>query len=860
MTKIKGFSQKLNKKAETTGANQGNKRELEELLNSLNEQQKEAVVEKEGALLVLAGAGSGKTKVLTTRIVNLVKTGVNPYKILAVTFTNKAAKEMQERLSKMLGEAVVKKMWVGTFHNICGRILRFDIENYKSPDGRKWDKNYVIYDDSDTNTIIKNAIKKLNIDDKVFAPKLVKAAISNAKSKMQDAYTFSTRARDYRSQKISEIYYEYEKQLMANNAIDFDDMLLLTVNLLSTNEEVRNKYHERFSHILVDEFQDTNISQYMLIRHLYSNGKTDEELKGRSLCVVGDVDQSIYSWRGADYKIILNFQSDYKNSKLIKLEKNYRSVGTILDAANAIIVHNTERVSKNLYSTKGQGDKIDIYEAQDESNEAYYIARQIRNYTGSLNDCAVLYRTNAQSRAIEEALISQGIAYRMVGGLKFYDRKEVKDIIAYLKLLYNRHDSQSLKRIINVPKRSIGDTTVKKIQELADSMDYSMYDIIENIDEYDDFSSGIKVKLKAFKDLLDKLDAEKEKMALAEFIAFVIEKTGYLAELKQEDTEEAESRIENLQELVNVARDFSPDEEDNILGEFLAQVALVSDLDETPDADNAVTLMTLHAAKGLEFDTVFLAGLEEGIFPHGRSIGESSSWQDLEEERRLMYVGVTRAKKKLYITYAKRRQMWGRTEYFQPSRFLFEIPENLTDRQLSDDSILSSGRNSTFKQAVSKIKSDRSGYVEKTNSFGSNFVAPVSGQTVQSISKVVKPKPTYNQKETKQNNFVKREAFVVKNEINKAKDEEKIKKLLEDNPIQRMLEERKRKQAAQAAAENSEASRNEFAKGDRVFHGKFGIGHIEEIKEIGSSKMYVIDFGKQGKKAVDALYSNLKKF
>ena len=318
---------------------------MEELLQSMNDEQREAVVEKEGALLVLAGAGSGKTKVLTTRIVNLVKSGVNPYKILAVTFTNKAAKEMRERLSKMIGEEVVKKMWVGTFHNICGRILRFDIENYKSPDGKKWDNNYVIYDESDSNTIIKNAIKKLNLDDKTYAPKLVKAAISNAKSKMQDAYTFSTRARDYRTQKISEIYDEYEKQLMANNAIDFDDMLLLTVNLLSTNEEVRNKYHERFSHILVDEFQDTNISQYMLIRHLYSNGKADSDLKGRSLCVVGDVDQSIYSWRGADYKIILNFQTDYRNAKLIKLEKNYRSVATILDAANAIIVNNTERVS-----------------------------------------------------------------------------------------------------------------------------------------------------------------------------------------------------------------------------------------------------------------------------------------------------------------------------------------------------------------------------------------------------------------------------------------------------------------------------------------------------------------------------------
>ena len=834
---------------------------MEELLSSLNEQQRQAVVEKEGTLLVLAGAGSGKTKVLTTRIVNLVKSGINPYKILAVTFTNKAAKEMRERLSKMVGEDVVKKMWVGTFHNICGRILRFDIENYKSPDGKKWDNNYVIYDEADSNAIIKNAIKKLNLDEKTYAPKLVKAAISNAKSKMQDAYTFSTRARDYRTQKISEIYEEYEKQLLANNAIDFDDMLLLTVNLLSTNEEVRNKYHERFSHILVDEFQDTNISQYMLIKHLYSNGKAETDLKGRSLCVVGDVDQSIYSWRGADYKIILNFQADYRNSKLIKLEQNYRSVGTILDAANAIIVNNTERVSKNLYSTKGQGDKIDIYESQDESGEAYYIANKIKNnYLSSLNDCAVLYRTNSQSRAIEEALISQGISYRMVGGLKFYDRKEVKDIIAYLKLLYNRHDSQSLKRIINVPKRSIGDTTVKKMQEIATGMDYSLYDVIQNIEEYEDFSSGVKTKLRAFSDLLDKLDKNKTSLNLPEFIAFVIEETGYLAELKQEDTEESHARIENLQELVNVARDFVPDAEDNILGEFLAQVALVSDLDETPDTDNAVTLMTLHAAKGLEFDTVFLAGLEEGIFPHSRSLNNNS---EMEEERRLMYVGVTRAKQKLYITYAKRRQMWGETRYYTPSRFLAEIPENLTNATSADDSVSSYESRSTFKQAVNKIKADKSGYVEKSNSFGKGFVAPIPSQNTQNISKVVKPKPTKQfvpSEPPKRPVFVKKEAFVVKNKENMARDEEKVKKLLEDNPIKRMLEEKKAKEAAITAANSTESVPSSYAIGDRVFHEKFGIGHISEIKNIGSSSMYIIDFGKQGKKAVDSLYANLKKF
>ncbi len=823
---------------------------MEELLQSLNDEQREAVVEKEGALLVLAGAGSGKTKVLTTRIVNLVKSGVNPYKILAVTFTNKAAKEMRERLSKMIGEEVVKKMWVGTFHNICGRILRFDLENYKSTDGRKWDNNYVIYDETDSNAIIKNAIKKLNLDEKVYAPKLVKAAISNAKSKMQDAYTFSTRARDYRTQKISEIYDEYEKQLMANNAIDFDDMLLLTVNLLSTNEEVRNKYHERFSHILVDEFQDTNISQYMLIRHLYSNGKADSDLKGRSLCVVGDVDQSIYSWRGADYKIILNFQTDYRNAKLIKLEKNYRSVATILDAANAIIVNNTERVSKNLYSTKGKGEKIDIYEAQDEAGEAYYIANKIKNYAGNLNDYAILYRTNSQSRAIEEALISQGISYRMVGGLKFYDRKEIKDLIAYLKIIYNRHDSQSLKRIINVPKRAIGDTTVKKIQDIASSMDYSMYEVIQSINDYDDFNASTKTKLTNFAELLDKLEKNKDTLSLPEFIAFIIEETGYLAELKQEDTEESQSRIENLQELVNVARDFAPDEEDNILGEFLAQVALVSDLDETPDADNAVTLMTLHAAKGLEFETVFLAGLEEGIFPHSRSLNSNT---EMEEERRLMYVGVTRAKQKLYITYAKRRQMWGETRYYNPSRFLVEIPDSLTERNTSEDSS-SSYSGSTFKQAVNKLKIDRSGYVEKTTSFGAGFVAPTPNQQAQSISRVVKPKPTSNYKPPQP---VKKEAFIVKNAQNKTKDEEKVQKLLEDNPIKRMLEEKKQKEAA-LAQKNTET--NTYNIGDRVFHEKFGIGHIDEIKQIGSSSMYVIDFGKQGKKAVDALYANLKKF
>ncbi len=688
------------------------------------------------------------------------------------------------------------------------------------------------------------------MDEKVYQPKLVKAAISNAKAKMQDAYTFSTRARDYRTQKISEIYEIYEKQLQANNAIDFDDMLLLTVNLLNTNEEIRQKYHDRFTHILVDEFQDTNISQYSLIKNIFANNKAESELIDRSLCVVGDVDQSIYSWRGADYKIILNFQTDFKNTKLIKLEQNYRSVENILDVANAIIVNNTERISKNLFSTKGKGDKIVIYEAHDESNEANYIAGKILDCPDRMSDIAVLYRTNSQSRAIEEALITQGISYKMVGGLKFYERKEIKDLVAYLRLVYNPNDSQSLKRIINVPKRTIGATTVQKIQEIADSMDSSMFEVLLNVDEYDEFSPKLKAKLKDFVALHAKFMQSKTALPLPEFIAFVIEESGYLRELQEEDTEESQTRVENLQELVNVAREFEPTEENNVLGEFLAQVALVSDLDETQDENNSVTLMTLHAAKGLEFKNIFLAGLEEGIFPHSRSLNTNT---EMEEERRLMYVGVTRAEERLHITYAKRRQMWGETRYYNPSRFLSEIPENLTEKNVSSDSYQSKA---TFQTAVERIKTDKSGYVHSSTSFGKNFVAPNQNSGTSSINNVTRP-------------ATKKEAFVVKNEQNraqnKANDEKRVQDILEDNPIKRMLEEKRQREAqgavgTQEASAQSAADTSAFIKGDRVFHNKFGIGHIEEVKEIGSSSMYVIDFGKQGKKAVDAAYSNLKKF
>ena len=474
---------------------------MKNILENLNKEQLSAVRTTQGSLLILAGAGSGKTKVLTSRIAYMVQNGINPRDILAVTFTNKAAKEMKERLSAILGENTVKYMWVGTFHSICGRILRQDIDNYQFQSGKKLDKNFTIYDEQDSLALIKQAIKKLNLDEKMYVPKLVKSIISNAKNKMQDAYTYATFARDFKSQRISQVYDIYETALNNNNAIDFDDMLMLCVKLLEQNNEVREKYYNRFQHILVDEFQDTNQAQYNLIKALYTNN-LETIPQTRSLCVVGDVDQSIYSWRGADFKIILNFQHDFKDCKLIKLEQNYRSTAKILNAANAIIENNEQRVDKVLHSNKGDGDKITYYEANDDADEANYIASTIKRTSANYNQFAILYRTNAQSRSLEEACISLGIPYKIYGGLKFYDRKEIKDAIAYLKLIYNEHDSQSLKRIINVPKRAIGDTTIKHLQDFADANDISLYQAIQNLDKIDTIQARAKTKLEEFAKLI----------------------------------------------------------------------------------------------------------------------------------------------------------------------------------------------------------------------------------------------------------------------------------------------------------------------------------------------------------------------
>ena len=831
---------------------------MENLLGNLNKEQAQAVQTTQGPLLILAGAGSGKTKVLTTRIAYMIQNGVKPWNILAVTFTNKAAKEMKERIGALVGEDCVKSMWVGTFHGICGRILRENIDKYNTSSGKTLDKNFTIYDDSDTNQILTRIIKKLNLDEKMYAPKLVKAVISNAKNKMQDAHDFATHSRDFKSQRIAAVYEEYEKALNLNNAIDFDDMLMLTVKLFEQNDEVRKKYYDRFIHIMVDEYQDTNLAQYQLVHMLYTNLEQDVPHE-RSLCVVGDVDQSIYSWRGADFKIIMNFQHDYKDVKLIKLEQNYRSTANILNAANAVIENNNERVEKVLYSNKGEGEKLSYYIAADEADEANYIIRNIRKEAGgNYNKFAILYRTNNQSRALEEACMATGIPYRIYGNTKFYDRAEVKNVLAYLKLINNTDDSQSLRRIINVPKRAIGDTTVKHLSDFANERDISLYEAIKVCDEYSEFNAKTCAKLKAFAQLIYKFQQAQNSFSLKDFVAAVIEKTGYLAELQEKAVTDPEYQddIDNLQELINVAEEFVPENPEEQLSEFLQQVALVSDLDSMDEESNNVTLMTLHAAKGLEFPIVFIAGMDEGIFPSQRNLNSGSN-AEIEEERRLMYVGVTRAKEKLYLVSSKRRRQYGEYKYYNPSRFIEEIPTNLVESFESDESF--DRDYSTFRSAVSKAKefyahADSDGYVKPSTGFGANFVVPSRRHLSSNHTTTVKRTPP--------------KSFIKKSAINKQREEEKIKAFFADNKIKRMAEERRQRlareqeeaQAREQERKNSQIITEVYDVGQRVFHNQMGVGHITDVMKLGESVMYTIDFGKLGKKAMDASYAKLKKF
>ncbi len=630
----------------------------------LNPQQAEAVINTEGPMLIMAGAGSGKTKVLTCRVANLLQKGVRPYRILAITFTNKAAAEMRERVNNMSGPAA-KDVWLFTFHAFCARFLRMEIDKLPGYGG-----NFAIYDTADSQNLIKQILKEMNLDDKRFQPSGILSRISNAKNALQDAAAFASQAGDFYEQKVADIYSRYEQKLQLNNALDFDDLLMLSIKLLQENKEVREKYQDRFDYLLVDEYQDTNHAQYLLTKFLAA--------KHRNICVVGDADQSIYGWRGADIQNILDFEKDYPDAKVIKLEQNYRSTQIILDAANAVIENNTGRKPKNLWTENKSGADIIYFQAVDERDEARFVIEQLQNLQRTenkkLGDMAILYRTNTQSRIFEEMLIKSGISYNMVGGLKFYERKEIKDIIAYLRVIFNPADSLSLLRIINVPKRGIGDASLAKIQAYAAANNVSLFEAVSNAAAIDGLSSRFVSKLDDLAGIIFELMNLANEAPVEDLIDRVLRDTGYLEELENERTPQAQSRIDNLHELISVAQEFAASEEENNLENFLAHVALVSDIDDTELGEDAITLMTLHSSKGLEFPVVFLVGMEEGLFPHARTLMDET---EIEEERRLCYVGITRAKEKLFLSSTKMRTIYGNTVTYPPSRFLQEIPAHL---------------------------------------------------------------------------------------------------------------------------------------------------------------------------------------
>ena len=635
------------------------------LFQGLNKEQAEAVSTINGPMLILAGAGSGKTKVLTCRVAYLLQQGVRPYRILAITFTNKAAAEMRERVDKMAGSAA-KDVWLFTFHAFCARILRFDIDKLGD-----YSNNFAIYDTTDTKNLIKQILKEMDLDEKRFPPASIISQISNAKNKLQTPEAYWREASDFFSQQVAKIYVAYQEKLRANNAVDFDDLLLLTLQLLQSNAEVREKYQNKFDYLMVDEYQDTNHAQYLLTKVLAG--------KHKNICVVGDADQSIYGWRGADIQNILDFEKDYPDAKLVKLEQNYRSTEVILDAANAVIKNNSGRKPKNLWTDKGTGTKITYFRAIDERDEARFVIEQMQELqtkeNAKLGDMAVLYRTNTQSRVFEEMLIKSGISYSIVGGTKFYERKEIKDIISYMRLIYNPNDSLSLLRVINVPRRGIGDATLGRLQAYAAENNETLFNVISNASVVPGLSSRFVGKLDELAAVLFELMGDATDLPVKQFITNVMNKTGYLEELENSRSAQDQSRIENLKELLSVAEDFEDkarrNNEEPTLENFLADVALVADIDDADLEDDSVTLMTLHSAKGLEFPTVFLVGMEEGIFPHARTLLDEN---EIEEERRLCYVGITRAEKHLYLSNARMRMIFGHTVSYPPSRFLDEVP------------------------------------------------------------------------------------------------------------------------------------------------------------------------------------------
>lgn len=640
------------------------------IYDTLNEQQKEAVLHTEGPLLILAGAGSGKTRVLTHRIAYLIEEkGINPWNILAITFTNKAAGEMRERVDNLVGFGS-ESIWVSTFHSMCVRILRRHI------DLLGFDTNFTIYDTDDQKTLMKDICKLLQIDTKLFRERSLLAAISQAKNELVTPEEFRIQAQgDFSRQKIASVYEEYEKQMRANNALDFDDLLVKAVQLFQTQADVLDYYQERFRYIMVDEYQDTNTVQFELVRLLSA--------KYRNLCVVGDDDQSIYKFRGANIRNILDFEQVFPDAKVIKLEQNYRSTSNILNAANAVIRHNHGRKDKTLWTDNGEGDKINVRQFDTAFDEAEYIVGDIRERVESgkaaYNDHAILYRTNAQSRMFEEKFVTANIPYKIVGGINFYARREIKDLLAYLKTIDNGRDDLAVRRIINVPKRGIGLTSINRVQEYASGREIGFYEALRAVDLIPNIGRGAS-KLESFVALIEHFKTDAKELTISELMQEILEETGYIESLKEEGSEEAESRIENIDELISKITAYEETCEDRdepaTLNGFLEEVALVADIDSLDESNDYVVLMTLHSAKGLEFPHVYLAGMEDGIFPSYMTITADDP-EEVEEERRLCYVGITRAEEELTLTCARRRMIRGETQYNKMSRFLKEIPMEL---------------------------------------------------------------------------------------------------------------------------------------------------------------------------------------
>lgn len=763
---------------------------MQNLIEGLNDKQKEAVLATEGPCLVIAGAGSGKTKVLTHKIAYLLsEKNVKPWNILSITFTNKAANEMKQRVEKLVGEAS-QEMWLGTFHSICVRILRRFIDRIG------FDTTFLIFDSTDQRTLVKECIKSIGLDDKLFTDRSVLSEISNGKNDMLEPKAYQVKYNgDFRKEKIGEVYELYQKKLKENNALDFDDIINYTIKILTENPDVLEYYTEKFKYVLVDEYQDTNKAQFMLVSILAS--------KYGNITVVGDNDQGIYSFRGADITNILNFEKDFPGSKIVKLEQNYRCTGNILKAANAVIKNNENKYDKKLWTENEEGKLPCIYKAEDEYDEASYIVKQINMLKMEeylkLSDFVILYRMNSQSRAIEDIFRRENIPYKIIGGLKFYERKEIKDIIAYLRLIFNTSDNLSLKRIINEPKRGIGKTSLDNIQDISDKTGKSMYEIIKYAEQYE--LNRVKANSIQFVEVIEDLRKQVNQIPISELIKLTLNKTGYVKALENENTIEAESRIQNLEEFLTVAIEFEEQMAENTLAEFLESISLTSDIDNMEESEDTVTLMTLHSAKGLEFPVVFLVGMEEGIFPGYKSIEEI---KELEEERRLFYVGITRAMQYLYLTCAKRRTIFGSTSYNQMSRFLKEIPKDLLD-----------GYEEIDNEDNNSFKDSNYGW-----EYGTNYAGKVKTYKFDNVEKIPEVKE-------KVGAFQFRTAESFLNSLNKK-------------------------------ASDRQVDITKYKEGQRIYHKKFGEGTINKIEQEGEDYKLDIQFDKVGHKRLMAKFAELE--